>query len=394
MIVINKPKLFIEAEFVIISSEINIFEEKEILWYKFPVEFQNYLVTENLDAFLVGLLFLGLKNGYDIRLESQVSEKLYYNLTHYLIPALCLANPALTRIEILPKELNGQNLNTGNIAGTGLSCGIDSFATYYDHIKENGRFSIGYFTFFNVGSHGDMGGERARKVYKERLHAVREFAMGENKKVITVDSNLSEILQVNFQKSHSLRSISCVLHLQKLFRNYYYASAYRFDHFKLNLIDTSDSDIFNLNMLSTESTSFYSSVAQLSRVERSQLVSQNPSTYPFLDVCTNPWIDKPYLNCSYCYKCLRTQLTLEIGDNLKFYNQVFDLKKYQEIKYKYIGELLGKNGKSPLDQELIAYLKERNYHLPTKVYIYGLLYRYNFYKLKLKRYFKEIIENN
>lgn len=388
MIVINKPIVKIEDDFVIISSEINIGGKPEVLWYKFPGGYQKYLVTENLDAFLVGLLYLGLENGYDIKLQGPVSEKLHYSLQHYLIPALCLANPALYKINIQPTALNNINLNIGNTAGTGLSCGIDSFATYYDHLKEDGTFKINYFTFFNVGSHGDMGGERARKVFKERLKAVRVFALRENKEVITVDSNLSEILKVNFQKTHSLRSVSCVLHLQKLFRNYYYASAYRFDHFKLNPKDTSDSDIFILNMLGTESTSFFSSVAQFSRVERTLLVAENSQTYPFLDVCTNPWIEKPYLNCSLCYKCLRTQMTLEIGNKLKFYNKVFDLERFEKIKYRYIGELLAKGNKSALDLELINYLKESNSPLPSKVYFYAGLSRFNEYKLNLKRYLK------
>ena len=390
MIVINKPIVDSVDNFVTISSEVNIDGKTEILWYKFPKDYRDYLVTENLDAFLVGLLYTGLENNHHIKLQGPISEKLYYSLTHYLIPALCLGNPALYKIDIQPTTLNNNNLNIGNTAGTGLSCGIDSFATYYDHIKESGTFKIDCFTFFNVGSHGDMGGERARKVFSERLKAVRDFATYEDKEVITVDSNLSEILKVNFQKTHSLRSISCVLHLQKLFRNYYYASAYRFDYFKLNPKDTSDSDIFNLNMLGTESTTFFSSVAQFSRVERTLLIAENSQTYPFLDVCTNPWIEKPYLNCSFCYKCLRTQLTLEIGGKLQFYDQVFDLKKFERIKYKYIGELLAKKNKSPLDLELINYLKRSNYPLPAQVYFYASRFRLNQYKLNLKKLFKNM----
>lgn len=100
-------------------------------------------------------------------------------------------------------------------------------------------------------------GDFARKVFLDRLELVRPFAEEANIPIIAVDSNINEILLMNHQQTHTVRDVACVLNLQKLFRNYYYASAYRFDHFMLNQHATADYDLLLLSMLSTESTTFF-----------------------------------------------------------------------------------------------------------------------------------------
>lgn len=392
MIIINTPQIDTEGDFVIISAGIEINEVVEKLWYKFPVKFKLYLVTENVDAFLVGLLFLALKSGNNITLKAPVSARLFYTIRHYLIPALTLANPDFFKIKIFAQHLNYEDLNTGKVAGTGLSCGIDSFATYYDHLKETGTYKINYFTYFNVGSHLDFGGDNARKIYQKRLLSINEFAQNGGIGMISVDSNLSEILKMNFQQTHSLRSISCILNLQKLFKNYYYASAYRLDHFKLNPKDTSDFDLLNVQMLSTESTNFFTSVGQYSRVERTLMVAEHRETYQKLDVCTNPLMASGFINCSTCYKCLRTQLTLDLAEKLELYKDVFDINKYNKIKDHYIAQLLWKNKKTPLDIEVIEFLKLNKYKPTATIYYLGVTSRLNSLKVNLKNLIKNSIK--
>lgn len=393
MITIGKPEITHDSKYAKISVRFYIQEERQELWYKMPVKFKEFLVTENLDAFVVSLLFLGLKTGNDIKLEGAISARLFYTLNHYLIPALRLANPEFKAISIFPESLNEKNINTENVAATGLSCGVDSFATYYDNINEKGSYKIKYFTFFNVGSHGDFGGIKARNVFNQRLDEVKKFAKKVNLDLIDVDSNLSEILRIDFQSSHSFRSISCALLLQKLFKNYYYASAYRLDHFKINKNDTSDSDIFNTVMLSTESTNFYSSVSQYSRIERTLLITDHGNTFQFLNVCTQPVHGSNFINCSTCYKCLRTQLTLEAAGKLKFYYQVFDIDKYNDTKYEYLGELITKRTKSPLDAELLAFLRFKKFKMPEAVKFYSLKYIIITSEKILKKNIKSLLKN-
>ncbi|SDS01503.1 hypothetical protein [Gramella sp. MAR_2010_147] len=387
MIIIDKPQLEKRDDKVILSVDFEIEANKKKLWYSFSNKYKEYLIVEQLDAFVVGLLFLGLKTGHDLKLKGPISARLFYSLNHYLLDAFCLVNPNYKRIKIIPSSLCTSDFNVANTAGTGLSCGIDSFATYFDHKDEVSPYLIEYFTFFNVGSHGDNGGDKARKIFNERFNNVSQFAEKVNREVITVDSNLSEILKMKFQETYNLRTISCALLLQKLFKNYYYSSGTRFDHFAFNNKEIADLDMLIIPNLSTESTSFFVSALKYSRIERTKLISEFPQTFEHLDVCTHPYIEgRDEINCSECYKCQRTMLTLEILGKLEFYAKVFDLNKFRKNKKKYIGWLLSKKKKLTLDRELIRVIKEMN-QIDSEIYFYmikNILYRQ---KLKLKRIF-------
>ena len=134
----------------------------------------------------------------------------------------------------------------------------------------------------------------------------------------------------------------------------YYASAYRFDHFNLNKNDTSDWDMMLLKLIETESLSFYSSMSQSTRYRRTEIISNYEPSYKYLDVCTASHVtDK--INCSKCEKCLRTQITLELIGKLNRYNEVFNLKVYEQYKDKYIADLVSKKNLNQINQEL--YLK-------------------------------------
>ena len=387
MIIIEKPELQRDCDDVVLSSRFEVEGEQKILWYRFSNKFEKFLVTENLDASLVGLLFLGLKTGNDIKLNGPVSARLLYTINHYLIKALCLANPDLKEMTVFADSINHEDLSIGNTAGTGFSCGVDSFATYFSHNGEHPPFRIDYLTFFNVGSHGDFGGEKARQIYQKRLGSVYEFAKKEGKEVLSIDSNLSEILRLNFQKTNTYRSISCILNLQKLFKNYYYASSFPLEQFTLSSVDTSYYDLLNLSMLSSESTNFFSSDIFWTRIDKTSFISGFPQTYDFLDVCTNLRDGFDSKNCSSCDKCMRTALTLELLDKLYLYKNVFDLKKFQNNKKRYIGKLLGTKNESIFNKDLLQLLKKKK-RISLIHYGYYSNYRYSNLKKRIKKAIK------
>ncbi|MGM0932648.1 MAG: hypothetical protein ACQEWD_04315 [Bacteroidota bacterium] len=341
-----------------LSFPINLNNREEVLWYTFPSKFKKYLITENLDAAVVGLLFYALEAGSDLELQGPVSARLFYTLNHYLIPALCLREPGYTPIKIKTTKLNEVNLNEAMAAGTGMSCGVDSFATYFDHEQDKKSFEIKFLTFLNAGSHGDHGGPKARETFYDRLKAVRELGAKLDKEVIEIDSNLSELLQMNFQKTHTLRNLSCIMNLQKLFKNYYYSSPHRFDHYDLLSNDTGDFDILTMQMLSTESTDFFSSGARWNRIERTNLISNFPLTHEHLDVCTAPQFKEAYLNCSVCDKCMRTMLTLDLLSKLHLYKQVFNIEKYKQKKSLYIGKIIARKNKEAFSRDVYKLLKK------------------------------------
>lgn len=378
MLVIDKPEIKRRGKETVVFAEYAINNDRNHLWFSVSEEYEKYLVTENADAFVIGLLLLAMKNGEDIQVNASMSRKLYYSLTHYVIPALNLANPEWKPIEIVVSgQLTSRDLNEAGTAGTGVSCGIDSFCTIVDHLDCEREFEIKYFTFFNAGSHGEFGGDFARKVFLDRLELVRPFAEEANIPIIAVDSNINEILLMNHRQTHTVRDVACVLNLQKLFRNYYYASAYRFDHFMLNQHDTADYDLLLLSMLSTESTTFFSSASQYTRVERTEKVSNYPPSYRYLNVCTSSSRTGQVENCSVCAKCLRTQFTLDLLGRLHLYNDVFDNAKYTKNKYKAVARALCYRKTDPYSREIMDLMKATNFKIPfaSRMYCFGLMAR-------------------
>lgn len=343
---------------------------KDILWYEVEEAYKKYLTIERADGFLVALLFYALKNEEDIEVQAPISENLYYSITKYLIPLLVKIH-GFKRIKIYCDTLISSPIENAGGVGTGLSCGIDSFATIVDHMDSDTPMSyrISHFTFFNVGSHGDFGGEKARRFFKERAEVVKQYADECNKEFITVDSNISEILQMNFRQTNTLRSLSAILVLQKLFKSYYYSSGYPITRFSLSNETTNSFDIFNMSMLSTETTRFYSSCPIMNRVEKTKLVSKYSPTYRHLNVC---FFNKE--NCGKCPKCLRTLLTLEVIGMIDNYKDAFDLNAYYTFRSRFIAKVfLGRKNNASY-KEIYNEMLVRNFEIPLHSKILYLVY--------------------
>jgi hypothetical protein len=187
----------------------------------------------------------------------------------------------------------------------------------------------------------------------------RSFAEEMGLDFIRVDSNLSEFLQFNFQLSHSPRNLSSVLLFQKLFSKYYYSGAFRYrDCFIGPSNDIARTEPASVHLLSTETLECISVGTQYSRVEKTMKVCELESSYRWLNVCILP--DTRGANCSVCFKCCRTLLTLEILGKVEKYRNVFDLDRYRKVRNGYIRHIL-RNRNAPLHREIIEYAKKAGF---------------------------------
>ncbi len=393
MMIINTPEIVEEKEHVKLRASYEMDGKTDYLWFSFSKDYKDYLVTENVDAFLVGLLLLAMKKGEDINVKGALSQRLYYSLNNYLISALSFAEPNLKKVKVTADKLNATNLNVGGSIGTGLSGGVDSFAVICDHLNVKEQYRINRFTFLNAGSHGDNGGDFARKLFNDRYTMVKKYADECNIEVMAIDTNINEILMMEHVYSHTIRDVACILTLQKLFKYYYYASTYRFDHYELsNYMCQGSYDILSLNMLSTESISFFSAVSQYTRVERTEKISEYEPTYRYLNVCTVSSSTGIVQNCSVCPKCLRTQVTLELLGKYHLYNKVFNISEYKKKKEKYIGCVLANKNDDIYCNEIAELIKLKKYKVTLKSYFYyiaiyarnALLYIYEEIKRKVR----------
>ena len=322
---INKPYLEEIGDKTRLCAEIEKDNKKHILWYEVDEKFSKYLCYEHIDAFVVMLIPFIVRNSYNISSDGLISEKLYYQLSNYELPLMC---------KYLKKELVTINCKTdctnfkGKEVGTGLSGGVDSFYTISKNIKNTPNYQLTYLTFFNVGASGDFGGEEARNLFKARIEFVKKFVEENNLGFITIDSNISEFLNLEYFNTHTFRSLSAALALQKLFKTYYYSSGYDFQNSYIDE-DCAHYDILSMHCLSTESMLFYNQGMETTRMGKIEEIINYEPTYKYLNVCV-----KDDHNCGKCEKCLRTMFALDSLGVLDKYKNVFDVEEFRKNKFK------------------------------------------------------------
>lgn len=364
------------------------------LYFEVNNEYSDYLSNDLYDSFVVSLIPYAIKHNEDIIVDGFISSKLYYQLTTYLIPLLAKAfNKRFININSNIKEIyyNGKGV------GASISCGVDSFYTLLKHQNQKDKkYNITHLTFFNAGSNGEYGGEEARELFRKRVEYVSKFCKENNYNLITVDTNINEFLMMNHEKTHTFRTLGCVLALQKLFSKYYFASGLPFDGSHIDDSDTAFYDILNVQCLSNENITFYCSGLETTRLEKIKYIVNFKETYNWLNVCV---FDEK--NCGICEKCIRTMIALDSIGFLDKYKNVFDIDNFYKNKNKIMVNILEFNRetlKHELYQEIIDEYKKNNN--PFNLLIYIRSFRITKQKIKnlvpqkLKKAIKKRLKKN
>ncbi|KKG84864.1 hypothetical protein DU57_02365 [Methanosarcina mazei] len=366
MLTIHQPEIIVRENETVLQAKFECGNTNDVLWFSTTNEFGGYLCNERGDAFLVAMLLYAMKRGENIHILAPISERLYYTLTRHFVKVIADMFPRYHQIQIIG-DIDSGNIDNAGGVGTGFSCGIDSFCTVIEHTDKScpPDYKLTHLTFFNVGASGDYGGDHSRDLFHKRIDTVRPCADELKLPLVTLDSNINEILDMNFVSTHTYRNVAAVLALQKLFKTYYYSSSDSLWQFKLTSEASGYYDIYGLNMLSTNDTQFISSGEIYSRVEKTKIVSKHPLSYKYLNVCVAA--DK---NCSRCLKCQRTLVTLDLLGKLDLYNNVFDLNDYQMHRSKYFGLVLSGRKNDAFKQEIYDVIKRDNFSIPSCAYLY------------------------
>ena len=366
MLTIHPPEIIEHENETVLQAKFECGDTSDILWFSTKKEFGDYLCHERGDAFLVAMLLYAMKRGEDIHSLAPISERLYYTLTKHFVKVIADMFPGYYRIRITA-DIDSEPLENVGGVGTGFSCGVDSFCTVIEHTDEScpPDYRLTHLTFFNVGANRGYGEKHARDLFHRRIEVVRPCADELQLPLVTLDSNINEILNVSFVQTHTYRNVAAVLALQKLFKTYYYSSGYSLRQFELNCSDSSNYDVYTLDMLSTDTIKFSPSGESYSRVEKTDIVSTHPLSYEYLNVCV-----AAETNCSRCFKCQRTLVTLDVLGKLDLYNKVFDLNDYQKYRSKYLGLVLGGWKSDLFKQEIYDAMKRDRFPIPLDAYLY------------------------
>lgn len=282
--------------------------EKHTLWYETSAEFMDYFTDDRIDPFVVNLLMYAMEHQYDIESDAPISEKLHYQLSEYLMPCIVEQVGGYHPIKLnMPIFFLGGGKNYHPTAvGTGLSGGVDSFYALHRHLnRKESNFNLTHLIFCNAGTNGDYGGEEARTLYKKRKELLENIASENNLTLLCVDTNINEFLNQVQERTCTFRTLSTPLAFQKLFRVYYYGSTYSFHDFHFAYSDPSSYDLLNMQSLSTESLTFYSSGGQTTRLGKLKDLADYKLAQDYLNVCV-----RTLHNCGECLKCKRTLLDL------------------------------------------------------------------------------------
>jgi hypothetical protein len=331
---------------------------RDVLWYGVDARHAAHLSADRYDGVLVGLLLKAMALGEDVEVRGTVSDRLHFSLSHYYMDIVSQVLPRLRPVRVHAERLDsgaGRERPAG--VGTGFSAGVDSFAVLHDHHLREDRpgWRVTHLLFNNVGSHGERGGEAARALFRQRFGAVRGWPEDAGLELVRVDSNLSELLQMDFEETHTPRNFSVVLQMQPLFGRYYYASTFRYrDCFVGPTYDMAYSDPFAVHLLSTETLDCVPTGSQHTRVAKTALVARVPGAPRWLNVCAN--VTAGGRNCSTCAKCCRTLLTLEMLGELDAFAGAFDLGAWRRVRNRYVSsEVLARGRASPFTAEILEY---------------------------------------
>lgn len=331
------------------------------LTFEFDAQYAQYLSIDRGDHLLSMLLLYAMREKQDMKFDMPISERLYYQITTYLIDALHQADPNYAKINVtaeLEKSDYVKDPSRRKVVGTGMSCGVDALCTYYTHNYENTceDYKINILTFFNIGAFQYGDGVQVRNYYADRAW-VQQFAEEAGLPLMTVDSNFAELF-LHTSLANAMRNCGVILMFQKLFDVYYHSSTYTLNEFHFDpKIDSAYYEVFLLPCLTTNSTTFYSSNTSYSRFRKTLTISDFEMAHKYLDVCY--YDSKTTKNCGTCGKCVRTLVTLDAIDKLDDFSELFDLSQYRKRRNMNLGYALASR-KESFYREIFPALKSKN----------------------------------
>lgn len=357
------------------------------LWFRISSESAATTAVEFPDWALLALLYPAMFKGYDLAIDASLSPSLLFNVKNDLQHLLCAYNCRLKRVRVSADNASRMRPMGPGVA-TGFSGGIDSFSTLklYNSNTTPEALKTSHLSVFNVGAFGDT--NTVQKEFLEKCDTARYFAKKFSLETIFVNSNLSDLYEdMNnihfFQETHTLRNAAAALACQGSIGHYLYSSAYPYKDIGIDAaqtssrLDTAYLDPLLLPLVSTESLAFISAGAGLSRVQKTELLGDEPHCFEELEVCVSPFKFREqvgYKNCSRCWKCIRTIATLEAQGNLDKFSAVFDVKHFRHNRDNILANLvLDARSGSTLDSAVVELLRSKGFDLPyAKSYYFSI----------------------
>ncbi len=320
--------------FLTIGCRYTLLEGSGDLWIKVDDSFEEYVDVESVDPFFLPALLIAMEKGVTLVVEGKLSDVLYYNGSLYLQELLVRQCESFNKISVVCNSLVSDAPYQASGVGAGFSCGIDSFASIYDHFYNQSIDTLKLTHLFQI-NHNQNHRETA---WGSKLERYKEAADYLNLPLVLVATNFYSKLTVPYQAVYTILNCSSILLFRRLIRIYYYASSYEWNNVFIGKSkDVAFADPIVMPLISTSSTRFFSSGAELTRVEKTKNVMGLDVVKKYLEVC--PKFPKGKINCSLCYKCERTMMALDAFGVLNEYYHIFNLARWKRRRPGYVNEV-------------------------------------------------------
>lgn len=302
------------------------------------------------DPFLWPAVLFAMRHRSTLEIDCKISVDLAANLPDIVrIFSTMLDLPEID-VHITDTEYEPLSKNQGVL--TGLSGGVDSFhilSDYYLDCQWPSR-KITHLTFNDVGSHGT--GDYHR-VALERRDRVRRVASELCLPLFEIRSNFADLLELDFQQTHTARNVSAAYMFATECSTFMYATSGNglSDTGIYKSQDMAHADLILLPLFSTDQMRCLSPDARHLRSDKIARICSHKIVQENLDVCQMlvPTGDK--INCSHCPKCIRTMITLEYLGHLQDFEKVFHIDHYEKNKDWMVRALVG--SKVNLDKDAL-----------------------------------------
>lgn len=359
---IAAPRIEIQGDELVYTARIEREQgDHYTLTFNVPASYQDW-VSQRADAALLASLMPAMRRSEDIHVEGELTDELWFQLNHDYQVLLQRQKRKLHKISIYAENLVPAAERDQREVVTGFSAGVDSWqvlAQYYyaEDVPQNLRLS--HLLYNDLGSHGRGGSD----LFDRRLKNITALAAEVGLPVLPVQSNMGPLYgRERYVSTHTIRNAAVPWLLSEKVRHFYYASAYDYTAVRIGPTRAmAEADVAALPLFSTSALTLRSVGSSSTRVQKTLSLVDIPATYEGLDVCISP--GKNNTNCSRCWKCHRTMLTLDIAEVLDRYSKVFNLKLWARARQDAWNYAVEKAPISKLEKEVVDFGHSRGYDL-------------------------------
>ncbi len=376
-LVVEHPKITngIDEAHTRLSATVRTDHFTKDLYYEVENEYGQYLCEERGDAFLVGLLYFAMVNGYDMEIKAPVSEKLYYQLTKQYIPTMAKNRPTLFNLISVSAPLDSTPIKNAGAVGAAASRGVDfSYTILKNSNLEEKNYNITHLMICNSYSNYE-GENETRNRFARSVKNAKELAQALQLPVVAIYSNEHDFWFPHIINLNMLRYMGFVYAVQRLFRVYNFSATYEYKIFNLDSMLSDHSEFFTAPLISNENLTIYSSGSEARRAEKVAYIADDPVLQKLLRVCN----DKEE-NCCECVKCTQIQAELWSIGKLDKFLEVFPKNNFQKNKSRILRKIVAK--KSDDDLDVLKNMKKNHLQVPLSAAILGNLEYYTWTQIK------------